>query len=67
MLATFPKNVNGKNIYNSSKIINKKIIIVKERGYLGELESVKWVVLDLRGPYSSHPYPPSGSYIGTPK
>jgi hypothetical protein len=25
------------------------------------LESFKWAVLNLRGPYSSHPYPPSGS------
>jgi hypothetical protein len=48
------------------KIINTRNKKVKVCEYLGGLESVRWVVFILNGLYSSHPYPPSGSYIGAP-
>jgi hypothetical protein len=48
-------------------IINKKLKKSKRVGIWGlESESVKWAVLDHCGLYSSHPYPPSGRYIGAP-
>jgi hypothetical protein len=55
MFATFLKNV-------YAKILKK----VKSRRYLGDFKASKWVILGLRGFYSSHAYPPSGSYIGAP-
>jgi hypothetical protein len=47
MFTTFPKNVDEKNIYNSSKLLLKN----QNAWIFGG--PVKWVVLDLREPWTT--------------
>jgi hypothetical protein len=64
------RNISEKYLWKKYWQQFKKLLIQEIKKskceYLGGLESVRWVVFVLNGLYSSHPYPPSGSYIGAP-